>query len=169
MASVPKLQPLATTAASRRAGYCHGVVAHGTREYVHGDAHTNGIESLWSMFKRGYMGTYHQMSKGASAPVRQRVHRSSQHPAVGHRRADGQRGGGDGRQAAPLHRPDRHPRTGRGHCGRALVNSHVPSFAVRVVVTRSTRAPPCAPSSIRASDSNVRWAAAFSMESRKSR
>ena len=33
------------------------------REYVRGDAHTNGIESLWSMFKRGYMGTYHQMSK----------------------------------------------------------------------------------------------------------
>ena len=37
-------------------GYCHGVVAHGTREYVRDDAHTNGIESLWSMFKRGYIG-----------------------------------------------------------------------------------------------------------------
>ncbi len=44
-------------------GYCHERVAHGTREYVRGDAHTNGIESLWSMFKRGYMGTYHQMSR----------------------------------------------------------------------------------------------------------
>ena len=44
-------------------GYAHGVVAHGAREFVRGDAHTNGIESLWSMFKRGYMGTYHQMSK----------------------------------------------------------------------------------------------------------
>ena len=36
----------------------------------------------------------------------------------------------------------------------------VPSFAVRVVVTRSTSAPPCAPSSIRANDSSVRLAPA---------
>ena len=32
-------------------------------EYVRGDVHTNGIESLWSIFKRGYVGTYHQMSE----------------------------------------------------------------------------------------------------------
>ena len=44
-------------------GYCHERVEHGTRQYVRGDAHTNGIESLWSMFKRGYMGTYHKMSR----------------------------------------------------------------------------------------------------------
>jgi transposase-like protein len=44
-------------------GYAHGAVAHKTREYVRGDAHTNGIESLWSMFKRGYTGTYHKMSR----------------------------------------------------------------------------------------------------------
>lgn len=25
-------------------------------------AHTNGIESHWAMLKRGYIGTYHQMS-----------------------------------------------------------------------------------------------------------
>ena len=30
---------------------------------MRGDVHTNGIESLWSMFKRGYVGTYHQMSE----------------------------------------------------------------------------------------------------------
>ena len=38
------------------------VVRHGVKEYVNGQAHTNGIESFWSMLKRGYMGTYHQMS-----------------------------------------------------------------------------------------------------------
>ena len=44
-------------------GYAHSAVSHGAREYVRGDAHTNGIESLWSMFKRGYTGVYHQMSR----------------------------------------------------------------------------------------------------------
>lgn len=37
-------------------------VAHGVGEYVRGQAHTNGIESFWSMLKRGYMGVYHYMS-----------------------------------------------------------------------------------------------------------
>lgn len=40
----------------------HQVVRHTAREYVIGQAHTNGIESFWSMLKRGYVGTYHQMS-----------------------------------------------------------------------------------------------------------
>ena len=37
-------------------------VAHGVGEYVNGQAHVNGMESFWSMLKRGYVGTYHQMS-----------------------------------------------------------------------------------------------------------
>ena len=38
-------------------------VKHSTKEYVKGQAHTNGIESFWSMLKRGYVGTYHQLSE----------------------------------------------------------------------------------------------------------
>ena len=40
----------------------HQAVKHSAREYVHGMAHTNGIESHWAMLKRGYLGVYHQMS-----------------------------------------------------------------------------------------------------------
>ena len=40
----------------------HGVVRHSVGEYVDGQAHTNGIESFWSMLKRGLVGTYHQVS-----------------------------------------------------------------------------------------------------------
>ena len=40
----------------------HKSVRHSTTEYVNGMAHTNGIESFWSMLKRGYHGTYHHMS-----------------------------------------------------------------------------------------------------------
>ena len=44
-------------------GYDHAAVSHSASEYVRGDIHVNGIESLWSMLKRGYMGTYHQVSE----------------------------------------------------------------------------------------------------------
>ncbi len=40
----------------------HESVRHSAGEYVRGDVHTNGIESHWSMFKRGLLGTYHQVS-----------------------------------------------------------------------------------------------------------
>ena len=32
------------------------------REYVNGQAHTNGIESFWSMLKRAHKGTFHKIS-----------------------------------------------------------------------------------------------------------
>ena len=40
----------------------HEAVAHGQGEYVRGDVHTNGIESVWAIVKRMHMGTYHWMS-----------------------------------------------------------------------------------------------------------
>ena len=43
--------------------YDHKRVKHSAKEYVNGMAHTNGIESFWSMLKRGYHGVYHQMSR----------------------------------------------------------------------------------------------------------
>ena len=42
----------------------HETVKHSVKEFVHGKAHTNGVESFWAMLKRGYVGTYHQMSAG---------------------------------------------------------------------------------------------------------
>ena len=49
-------------AAYRRLNRTHEAVAHGAGEYVRGMAHTNGMESFWSMLKRGYVGTYHHFS-----------------------------------------------------------------------------------------------------------
>lgn len=37
-------------------------VAHTVGEYVRGMAHTNGIESFWSMLKRAHKGTFHKIS-----------------------------------------------------------------------------------------------------------
>ena len=40
----------------------HQAVRHSVGEYVRGQAHTNGMESFWAGLKRGFEGTYHQMS-----------------------------------------------------------------------------------------------------------
>lgn len=39
-----------------------GTVKHSAGEYVDGDIHTNGIESVWSVFKRSIVGTWHHVS-----------------------------------------------------------------------------------------------------------
>ncbi len=44
------------------AAYQHGTVKHSAKEYVNGMAHTNGIESVWAVLKRGYNGIYHNWS-----------------------------------------------------------------------------------------------------------
>ena len=40
----------------------HEAVKHSVKEYVREMAHVNGMESHWSMMKRGYHGTYHHWS-----------------------------------------------------------------------------------------------------------
>ena len=42
--------------------YTHQAVRHSVGEYVRGQAHTNGIESFWSMLKRAHTGTFHKLS-----------------------------------------------------------------------------------------------------------
>ena len=43
--------------------YGHKVVNHSAKRFVDGMAHTNGIESVWSVLKRGFYGVYHQFSE----------------------------------------------------------------------------------------------------------
>ena len=43
--------------------YDHETVKHSVGEYVDGMAHTNGIESFWSMLKRAHKGTFHKLSE----------------------------------------------------------------------------------------------------------
>ena len=40
----------------------HQAVRHSVSQYVDEQAHTNGLESFWSLLKRGYHGTHHHMS-----------------------------------------------------------------------------------------------------------
>jgi transposase-like protein len=47
---------------AKRMGLKHKVVQHSTKEYVRGDAHTNTIESAFSLFKRGLRGSWHKLS-----------------------------------------------------------------------------------------------------------
>ncbi len=62
-----QIAPGAKVYTDERAGY-DGLpnresVNHSVKEYVDGMPHTNGIESFWSILKRGFHGTYHQMSR----------------------------------------------------------------------------------------------------------
>ena len=38
-------------------------VNHRIKEFVRGEAHTNGIEAFWSMLKRGHYGVFHHFSE----------------------------------------------------------------------------------------------------------
>lgn len=39
------------------------VINYRNKQYLRGEVHTNGIENFWSIFKRGYIGVYHWMSR----------------------------------------------------------------------------------------------------------
>jgi hypothetical protein len=42
--------------------YKHLPVNHSAKQFVDGMAHTNGIESVWAVLKRGFYGVYHSFS-----------------------------------------------------------------------------------------------------------
>lgn len=44
-------------------GYRHMSVSHSAGEHIRGMAHTNCIESFWTLLKRGYYGIYHYISQ----------------------------------------------------------------------------------------------------------
>jgi hypothetical protein len=43
--------------------HTHGSVVRSRNEYVRGVDHSNSAENFFSIFKRGYIGTYHHMSE----------------------------------------------------------------------------------------------------------
>jgi transposase len=46
-----------------QAGYTHKRINHSEKVYVTGDIHTQTIDGLWALIKRGIGGVYHQVSK----------------------------------------------------------------------------------------------------------
>ena len=46
-----------------RIPFAHEAVNHSAGEYVRGAVHTNGMESFWSLLKRGINGTFHHLSQ----------------------------------------------------------------------------------------------------------
>jgi len=45
------------------ANYRHHTIKHSDGVYVRGDVHTNSVEGLWSLIKRGIGGVYHSVSR----------------------------------------------------------------------------------------------------------
>ena len=66
----------------------HETVKHSVGEYVRGQAHTNGVESFWSMLKRSYTGTFHKISPKHLDRYVARVCGLSQSPSTRHSGSD---------------------------------------------------------------------------------
>ena len=47
----------------KKKGIPHESVSHNKGEYVRGNVHTANLDSFWSLFKRGIMGSFHHVSK----------------------------------------------------------------------------------------------------------
>ncbi|MCH7614974.1 MAG: IS1595 family transposase [Nitrospinae bacterium] len=47
----------------KKQGFPHESVSHAQGEYVRGNVHTANLDSFWSLFKRGIMGSFHHVSK----------------------------------------------------------------------------------------------------------
>ena len=60
----------------------HESVKHSISEFVTGMAHTNGIESFWSMLKRAHKGIFHKIRSKATAKLCLRVCRQAQHEGL---------------------------------------------------------------------------------------
>ena len=64
------VHPIATVMTDELAAYKsldkivkeHHVVNHGAEEWVRGNVHTNNIEGVWSLLKRGIVGSFHKIS-----------------------------------------------------------------------------------------------------------
>ena len=56
-------ESIAYTKVGRKFTGGHETVQHGRREYVRGDVTTNTVEGVFSLLKRGVMGTFHSVSK----------------------------------------------------------------------------------------------------------
>jgi transposase-like protein len=46
----------------KKDGWRHEIVIHTKGEYVRGSIHNNSVEGFWSLFKRGVIGSFHQVS-----------------------------------------------------------------------------------------------------------
>jgi len=63
-----KLKPGSTLCTDEHGAYVgmsqyeHMVVRHSAKQFVDGMAHTNGMESVWAVLKRGFYGVYHSFS-----------------------------------------------------------------------------------------------------------
>ena len=90
-------------------------VAHGAGEYIRGQVGINGMESFWSMLKRGYIGVFHRMSP--EHLPRYIGEFEGRHNHRGENTIDQMASivRGAGRQAAALRRPDRASTRPLGH------------------------------------------------------